>query len=158
VVSWSHRWALDLERTACRPNLPEHLCGLAAYDGWADALEVDAEYPPDDPEMMGIRAMVYGDQCVMVEERHEAGRFLGRIKVAAPQAAAHHLEEASALYDEVGDRVTPLWPWPIDPSAGALRAFADARTRRELAGRVRAARAVEAQAVQHLERALAELC
>jgi hypothetical protein len=151
------RWALDLEHTAHRPNLPEHVCGLAAYDAWADALEVDADYPPDDPAVMGTRIMVYGDQCVMVEERHEAARFLRRMKAVAPQAAAHHLEQAAVLYDSVADRVTPLWPWPIDPSAGALRALADARTRRELAGHIRAARALEAQAVQHLEHALANL-
>jgi len=35
--------------------------------------------------------------------------------------------------------------------------LADARTRRQLAGHVRAAKAKEAEAVGHLERALAEL-
>ena len=154
------QWAIDLERTAHRPNLPEHLAGLAAYDGWADALEVDADYPPDDPGTMGTRVMVYGDQCVMVEERHEAARFLRRfarrIKADASEAA-DHLEAAAALYDQVGDRSTPLWPWPIDPAAGAMRALADAGKRRELAGHVRAARDKEAEAVEHLEAALALL-
>jgi hypothetical protein len=151
------RWAIDLERTARRPNLPDHLAGLAAYDGWADALEVDADYPPDDPGTMGTRIMVYGDQCVMVKERHEAARFLRRFArqiktVAAP--ASDHLEAAAALYDRVGDRVTLLWPWPIDPGAGAMRALADAGKRRELAGHVRTARAIEMQAVEHLQQAL----
>ncbi|UCC63873.1 MAG: hypothetical protein JSV36_02095 [Anaerolineae bacterium] len=152
----SLQWALDLERTAHRPNLPDHLCGLAAYDGWADALEVDADYPADDGGTMGTRIMVYGDQCVMVEERHEAARFLRRMKGIVPQAA-DHLEAAAALYDQVGDRVTPLWPWSIDPGAGARQALADAHARRELAGHVRAARDREAEAVTHLERALAAL-
>ena len=150
------QWAIDLERTAHRPNLPQHLAGLAAYDGWAGALEVDADYPPDDPGTMGTRVMIYGDQCVMVEERREAARFLRRMKAAVPQAATH-LERAAALYDEVGDWVTPLWPWPIDPGAGAMQALADARTRRELAGHIRAARGKEAQAVEHLELALTVL-
>ena len=157
VLVASLKWAIDLARTARRPNLPDHLAGLAAYDGWADGLAVDADYPPDDSDMMGIRIMVYGDQCVMLEERHEAARFLRRMKAVAPQAAAH-LEEAAALYDAVGDLVTPLWPWPIDPGAGAMQAMADAHTRRKLAGHVRAAKAREAQAVAHLEHALAELC
>lgn len=156
VLVASLRWALDLERTPHRPNLPDHLAGLAAYDGWADGLEVDADYPSDDPGTMGIRVMIYGDQCVMLEERHEAARFLRRMKAVAPQAAAH-LENAAALYDAVGDMVTPLWPWPIDPGAGAMQALAEARTRRELAGYIRAAKVKEAQAVAHLERALAEL-
>lgn len=150
------QWAIDLERTAHRPNMPDHLAGLAAYDGWADALEVDADYPPDDTGVIGTRLMVYGDQCVMLMERHEAARFLRRMKAAAPQAAAH-LEKAALLYDEVGGKVKSLWPWPIDPGAGAKRALADTHTRRNLAQHVRAAKVKEAQAVEHLERALAGL-
>jgi hypothetical protein len=66
-------------------------------------------------------------------------------------------DHLATLYDAVRDLVTPLWPWPIDPGAGAMQALADARTRRELAGHVRMAKAREVQAVEHLERALAEL-
>ena len=79
-----------------------------------------------------------------------------RMKDAAPQAA-DHLEAAAVLYDQVGDCVTPLWPWPIDPGAGAMQALADAHTRRALARHVRATRDKEAKAVDHLEQALAEL-
>jgi hypothetical protein len=157
VLVASLQWALDLERTPHRPNLPDHLSGLAAYDGWADALEVDADYPANDGETLGTRIMIHGDQCVMVEERHEAARFLRRMKGAVPQAA-DHLEDAAALYDQVGDQVTPLWPWPIDPGAGAMQALADAHTRRTLAGHVRAARDTEAKAVEHLDAALVLLC
>ncbi|MBN1935432.1 MAG: hypothetical protein JW934_12260 [Anaerolineae bacterium] len=156
VLVASLEWALDLARTAHRPDLPEHLSGLAAYDGWADALEIDADYPPEDCGTMGTRVEVHGDQCKMVVERHEAARFLRRMKGVAPQVA-EHLESAAALYDQIGDLVAPLWPWPIDPGAGAMQALADARTRRELAGHVRAARAIEIQAVEHLEQALCVL-
>jgi hypothetical protein len=156
VLVASLEWALDLERTVHRVNLPDHLGGLGAYNGWADALAVDADYPPRKPVTMGIRVTVYGDQCVMLEERHEAARFLRRMKAFAPQVAVH-MEAAAILYDEVGDLVTPLWPWPIDPGAGALQALADARTRSELARQVRIAGAKEGTAVEHLERALAEL-
>jgi hypothetical protein len=156
VVVASLEWALDLEYTAHRLNLPDHLSGLAAYDGWADALEVDADYPPDEPATMGTRVTIYGDQCIMLEERHEAARFLRRMKTFASQAVAH-IEAAAAFYHEVGDLATPLWPWPIDPAAGVMQALADACTRRELARHIRTARAKEAQAVAHLERALAEL-
>jgi hypothetical protein len=157
VLASALRWALDLERTAHRPNLPEHVCGLAAYDGWADGLEVDADYPADDGETMFWRVTIHGDQCVMLEERHQAARFLRRMRSYAPGRAAAHMEEAAALYDQVGDRVAPLWPWPIDPTAGAVRALADTDTRRELAGHVRAARDLEAAAVDRLERAVGEL-
>ncbi len=157
VLAASLRWALDLAHTARRPNLPEHLSGLAAYDAWADALEVDADYPVNNDGMMGARIMIHGDQYVMIEERHEAARFLRRMKRVAPQVAADHLEAAATLYDQIGDSVTLLWPWPIDPSAGAIQALADARTRRALARHVRAARDLEAEAIDHLERALANL-
>ncbi|MBN1641212.1 MAG: hypothetical protein JXA09_08250 [Anaerolineae bacterium] len=156
VLVASLRWALDLERTAHRPNLPDHLGGLSAYDAWADALEVDADYPPGDPDTMGLRIMVHGDQCVMLEERHEGARFLRRMAPFGPEAAGH-LEAAAALYDQVGDRVGPLWPWPIDPSLGAMQALADPGTRRRLAAHVRAARDEEAKAVAYLERALRTL-
>lgn len=151
------RWALDLERTAHRSNLPEHLGGLAAYDGWADGLEVDADYPADDSETMFWRVTIHGDQCVMLEERHEAARFLRRMGVCAPPQAAAYLEKAAVLYDQVADHGAPLWPWPIDPTAGAMRAMADRDARRELAAHVRAAGEVEAEAVECLERALAVL-
>ena len=108
VLTDTLRWALDLARTAHRANLPDHLSGLAAYTGWADGLEVDADYPADDRETMGVRVMIYGDQCVMLEERREAARFLRRMKAVAPEAAAH-LEDAAALYDQVGDRITPRY-------------------------------------------------
>lgn len=105
---------------------------------------------------MGTRVEVHGDQCRVVVERHEAARFLRRMKGIAPQVA-EHLGNAAALYDQIGDLVAPLWPWPIDPGAGAMQALADARTRRELAGHIRVAKDQEAKAVAHLERALAEL-
>ena len=153
VLAASLEWALDLARTAHRPNLPEHLCGLAAYDAWADALEVDADYLPNNDGTMGTRIVIHGDQYVMIEERHEAARFLRRMKDVAPEAA-DHLEAAAALYNRIGDSVTLLWPWPIDPGAGAMQALADGRTRRALARHVRTARDKEAKAVEHLEAAL----
>ncbi|MBN1935032.1 MAG: hypothetical protein JW934_10225, partial [Anaerolineae bacterium] len=106
VLAASLEWALDLARTARRPNLPEHLSGLAAYDAWADALEVDADYSTHSGGTMDARVIIYGDQYVMVEERHEAARFLRRMKDVAPQAAADHLEAAATLYNQIGDSVT----------------------------------------------------
>jgi len=148
------QWALDLERAGKRPSLPEHVSGLAAYDGWADGLEVDADYPVVNGGTMAVRVMVYGDQCLMLEARHEAARFLRRMKGVAPPRAAAYMEEAALLCDQVGDLGAPLWPWPIDPTAGAMQALVDPGTRRGLAALVRAARDKEVEAVAYLERAL----
>ena len=67
----SLEWAIDLERTPKRARSPNHICGLAAYDGWADGLEVDADYPIDNDQVMETRSMVYGDQVTMVWERRD---------------------------------------------------------------------------------------
>jgi hypothetical protein len=149
-------WAIELERTSKRPDLPDHLSGLAAYDGWADALEVDADYPPGDEGVMQTRTMIHGDQCLMLEERHEAARFLRRMADAAPQAHSE-LEAAAVLYDAVGDMCQQLWPWPVDSTHGANQALRDGATRRALTGYVREAARREAHAVEHLERAEALL-
>lgn len=151
VLVTSLEWALDLAYTSHRPDLPEHVSGLAAYPAWANALEVDADYPANKPSVMDIRTMVYGDQCVMLEERREAARFLRQMKAVAPREA-NQLEATARLYDKVADWGTMLWPWPIEPKAGAQQGLADRQTRRALADYVRAAGEQENQAVASLEK------
>jgi hypothetical protein len=121
MLRTSIEWAVDLARQTHRPNLPNHVCGLAAYDAWADALDDDAGYEadrsidPPDPESptaprytIETRAMVHGDQATMLVERAEAARFLRRMtEHAGPAAAA--LREAAGLYEQVGK--ADVWPW-----------------------------------------------
>ena len=154
VLVASLEWAIDLECTSSRPEIPNHVSGLSAYDAWADGLEVDADYPPDHPDVMEWRAMVYSDQCVMVEERREAARFLRRMKAVAPPAA-EHLEDAAVLYDDVANLVGKHWPWSDFTNQGAVKPLADPTTRRELAGHIRAAKDKESRAVVCLQKALA---
>jgi hypothetical protein len=156
VLVTSLEWAIDLECTSNRPEIPSHVSGLSAYDGWADGLDADADFPPDRPDVMEQRAMIHGDQCIMVEERRDAARFLRRIKADAPPAAGN-LEDAAALYDEVADLGGKLWPWADGSHQGAMKPLADPSTRRELARHVRAARDKEAPAVVCLQKALAAL-
>jgi hypothetical protein len=153
VLIQSLEWALDLETTAQRPDVPDHLAGLAAYDGWADAMEVDADYPPDDREAIVTRLMVHGDQCVMLYERREAAFYLRKLIGVAPEAAGP-LEAAAALYDEIGgldSQVYPWAPWHED----AFKGLPDPKLRREFARLVRLAKEKETRAVAHLENALA---
>ena len=156
IVVASLRWAIDLERTALRPCIPEHSTGLAAYDGWAGGLEVDADYPADDPEVMGTRVMVHGDQAVMLEERHSAAKFLRQMARVAPEVAAH-LNAAAALYDETADMMGAIWLWGHSMGEDVRRGLGDAETRRGLAQAIREAKAREAQAVEYLEKALVGL-
>jgi len=150
------RWAIDLERTAQRDALPEHVAGLAACDAWADALEVDADYPADDPQVLGTRVMIYGDQLCMLEERHSAAGYLRQMAAAAPEAA-EQLEEAAALYDAVADQSAGMWPWGYSMGADAQQGLADPEARRTFAAKVRVAREKEGQATAYLERALEAL-
>ena len=154
VLVTALKWALDLECNSRRPETPDHICGLAAYDGWAGGLEVDEDFPQDHLDILGVRAMIHGDQCIMLEERREAARFLRRMKTVDPQAAKY-LEDAAELYEQVGELVTLLWPWPADTHDVAMQALADPRQRRDLAEYIRTAREKETRAVACLEKALA---
>ncbi len=156
VLARALAWALDVERTAQRSTAPAHAAGLAACAAWADGLEVDADYPPADDAVMGVRTMVYGDQCVMLEERRNAARFLRQLAAAAPEAV-EQLDAAARHFEQVAELMSSLWPWPADSYARARAGLVDAAQRRALAAHVRRAGALEAQAVAHLERALAAL-
>ncbi len=147
------KWAIDLSRTPTRTCAPKHVSGLAAYAAWAAALEVDADYPSDDPGVLDTRHMVQCDQAVMVEERGNAARFLRQMAEAAPEVA-DDLNAAAELYEKVGQEAGPVYPWGENWKRPDL---ADPAVRREIARHVRAAAELEAQAVEHLEKALAAL-
>jgi hypothetical protein len=150
------RWAVELERTATRPEVPDHAAGLAAYEAWARGLEVDADYPADDGAVLGVRIMVHGDQTVMLDERANAAGFLRQAAALIPEAA-DHLGAAAALYDQVKDCEPRVWYWGYSMGPEAQQGLADPVTRRKIAWAVRDAAALEARAVEHLEQALAEL-
>ncbi len=154
VMISSLRWAVDLARTAKRPGLPDHVSGLAAYQAWADALEVDADYPAGDAQTMTTRAMVHCDQAAMLYERHEAARFLRTMAEAVPEVA-DELNAAAALYDEVAD--TGVWRWGAWQEPAAQQGLADPAVRREFAQSIRQAAAKEEEAVAELETALTAL-
>lgn len=146
-------WAIELACTARWPNLPAHVGGLAAYHAWANALEVDADYPPDNDAVMGTRCMVYGDQCTMLEERKVAAQYLRGMAQVAPEAAGP-LASAADAYEAAGQFMFRLWPWDYAGFMSARAGLADPVQRRELASLVRETGAKEAEGVAQLERAL----
>ena len=156
VLVASLEWAIDLAHRAKRPGLPEHICGLAAYDAWADALEVDADYPAEDQKTLETRAMVHCDQVVMLHERQSAAKYLQQMAESVPRVA-EELTRAGALYHEVGQLAGEVWRWGAWSQPEAQAGLADSQTRREFAQSIRAARTLEAKAVEHLEGALAEM-
>ena len=149
------KWAIDLERTTKRAGLPDHVCGLVAYESWARGLEIDADYPKDDPGVMGTRSMVHADQCVMLDDRRSAAKFLRLMVDAAPEAA-EPLQAAADLYDKVADEGKHIWLWGMD-NEEIMRGLVDPATRRDIARHIRIAGEVEAKAVDWLEKALSLL-
>jgi len=148
------RWAVDLSRTASRPEAKGHVAGLAAYDAWADALDVDADYPKGDAAIMATRVMVHGDQCCMLEDRRGAAGFLRAMAKEAPEAKADLLA-AAELYEEAAK--VQVWPWGHDMGAVAQAGLADPEARRKISAEVRNARDAEAKAVALLEKAIAAM-
>jgi hypothetical protein len=163
VLITSLEWAIDLALRPQRREIPDHTCGLAAYEGWAMGLEVDADYPRNNGEVLRTRAMVYGDQAVMLGERVHAAAFL-RDMVDIVSDASHtsqvvdELHAAADLYDEVG-KTSGMWPWKAKDPHGEVvqQGLSDDAFRRSAAKRVRTAAKNETRAVEHLEKALAVL-
>jgi hypothetical protein len=156
VFAASLPWAIDLARSSQRLGLPEHIGGLAAYDAWAAALEVDADYPPGDARMLETRVMIHGDQVTMLEERHSAARYLQQMAKILPEVA-EPLHRAAACYAETAALVPGVWHWGSSMGPDAQQGLAVGETRREFAKHIREARDREAQAVDYLEQALAAL-
>ncbi len=150
-------WAIDLARTAHRSHLPNHVCGLAAYDALMAALQIDADYPKVDPAVLETRAMVYSDQMMMLSDRASAARYLRKAAELAPEAA----DELNGAAGELANlsRLQGLWPWKSHwfKDAEVQQGIADPATRRTLVSNIRRCRDLEARAIEHLEQALAIL-
>ncbi len=153
----SLKWAVHLERMNRLDCFPDHVAGLAACKAWADALEVDADYPADDKATMELRLMVHGDQCTMLWERFNAAAYLRKSLDLAPEAKSE-LTAASELFDRTAKQGEGLWPWSCDMSdPKALAGLAESNVRRPMAARVRELARLEEQAVEQLEKALAAM-
>ena len=151
----SLEWALDLEVTSSRAGMPDHVSGLAAYEAWAAGMEVDADYPAPNRQVMATRVMVHGDQATMLEERKNAARYLRRGIPLLPDAA-EALKAAAAHYEGAAGEMGGIWLWGSDMGPRVAHALANSVTRREIARRIRLARDAEARAVEQLERALGD--
>ncbi len=156
ILVSSLEWAVDLARTAHRPETPNHLSGLAAYEGWADGLDVDADYPPGNEQILGVRTMVHGDQATMLEERRSAAKYLRGMAAVAPEVA-DELGAAATFYDETAGEMAGIWLWGESMGPEVGRGLADPAKRHGIAAHVRAAREKEVRAVEQLEKALAKL-
>jgi hypothetical protein len=104
VLVSSLEWALDLERTSNRPEIPDHACGLAAFDAWASSLEVDSDYPPDNSAVMEFRVMMYSDfpcACFLPPWSPRANTASG---ISTLRAASRRTTSSGCTWGSVGDR------------------------------------------------------
>jgi hypothetical protein len=147
------RWAVDLECTAARPDVPDHVAGLSAYEAWAAGLEVDDDYPAGNSEVLSVRLMIHGDQSVMLEERGSAAAFLRQAASSLPEVAGE-LRTAAGLFDRVKDSMVLIWPWDSWMGEQNQAALAEPGTRHTIARAVREAGKLEAEAVAGIQEAL----
>jgi effector-binding domain-containing protein len=153
VLLSSLKWAIAVERTATRPGLPKHAAGLAAYEEWAKAVALDADYPKDDPKILEDRHLILADQAIMVEERGNAARFLRQMADAAPEAA-ETIAAAADLYAQVASEAGPVCPYGSGCPSPNL---ADPALRAEIIAHIRVAAQKEAKTVGYLEKVVATM-
>jgi hypothetical protein len=157
ILKEALEWAVELART---PRMTQRATGLAAYDAWADAMEVDADFPVDDLETLAFRYMCFADSVGVVwDGRRAAAAFCRRMADVDEAAGADLLAAAAAYHEE--------WRLMHEDLCGVVethirddehyRKLADPSIRRGAAEVVRAAKVQHEQATERLESALAAL-
>jgi len=155
VYRRSLKWATRIART---PSVRRHYSGLAAYEAWAEALVRDEDFPADDPGKLIERMMVHLDaQTVVSDGRWCAARFLELAAEHLP-AAAEDLRAAAVCYRIEHDLVWKMWglvggPVISEEHAGRL---ADPDVRQQTSDLILEAGDHDAEAIRHIERALAK--
>ena len=160
------KWALEVVRTPMvfedQQNAPiwykERRNGLAAYVAWADAILSDDDFPAGDMAVLRKRHMVHNDAVDTVAEGRWYGTlFLTRIAEHIPAMAAELLAAASC-YAAEHDLMWCIWNLAggIGHSDAHVNKFAEPAVRRQIAPLILQARDKDAQAADHIERALAK--
>jgi len=143
------KWALDVVRT---PMMHERHNGLAAYRAWSEALQRDEDFPKDDMDVLAERMMVHVDAMTMVGDgRWNAALFLRQIAEHGPPMAGD-LVAAAVCYEAEHDLMGQGWRLVDFETVGKL---AEPGVRRQLVSLILQARDKDAEAADHIERALA---
>jgi hypothetical protein len=163
------QWMLHVTRTPMvrpEPDAPEWYQhrhnGLAAYEAWAEHLLRDEAWPAGDEATLRAHHQIHNDAVgTLAEARWYGSVFLAQIVEgfeAGPGRPGRQAEvlHAAACYAEEHDL---MWEsWELAGGIGnheAYRAMADPAVRRAMAQVVLQARDRDAQAAEHIERALA---
>ncbi len=148
------RWGVELTRT---PRLREYHAGLAAYTAWAEALLRDDEFAAGEMAKLRDHYMVHFDAMGTVAEgRWYGAEFLKDVARELP-AMVQELEAAGACYVREHDLMWDVWNLAggNGVSDEHARKLAEPAVRREIAAIILQARDRDAEAAEHIERALA---
>jgi hypothetical protein len=158
-------WAVQLARTPTSDELPTadggRANGLAAYDAWAKALRCDENFPPGDLKVLTFRCNVNASVTLSgAREAHmTAAQFLRNNVAGADEAAKPHVLAAATAYEQeeaILHEALRQAPFCFSPEAERLK-IADPDLRSTLAEMVLQAKAMDGEAVGHLEQALKRL-
>ena len=162
------RWMLQVSHTPVvrpEPDAPEGYQqrhnGLAAYEAWAKHLLRDEAWPAEDEGVLRAHHQVhYGVVGTLAEARWYGSVFLAQVVEgfeAGPgrRGAQAEILHAAACYAAEHDLMWEVWE--LAGGIGnpeAFRAMADPAVRMAMARVIRQARDLDAQAAEHMERAL----
>ena len=148
-------WALQVVRTPRRYG--DRHNGLAAYDAWADHLLRDDEFAADDLAALRLRHEVHDDAIGTVAEgRWYASTFLAEAVHRLPGSMAEHLLAAASCYAAEHDLMWKAWAavGGLGRDEAKVRKLAEPEVRRQIVPIIRQARDKDAEAANHIERAL----
>jgi hypothetical protein len=153
VLIDSLRWAVTMART---PEMSGRATGLAAYEAWAKDMLRDQDFPADDLDRVADNNMSIGDNFMILFDARRAGaRYLERSAAQVGEEAAVHLRAAAELMDRESSTVWAkrdicpyLHPWNLEQ-------IVDHDVRAELSDLILECRGLYAQAIEHIEQALA---
>lgn len=159
------QWALEVVRTPMvrpEPWAPEWYRqrhnGLAAYTAWAEHLSRDDAFPTNDEAVLRTHFRVHEDAIgTVAEARWYAGQFLIQMTEHVHYDMIEELLHATACY--AGEHELMWRLWDLEGGNGNPQAHlkvADPAVRRAMIPIIHQARDKDAQAADHLERALAK--
>ena len=147
------QWALEVIRTPTRFGRPN---GLAAYDAWADHLLRDDDFATDDIAVLRERFMAHNDAVGGVAEgRWYASIFLAQVAMDASLSAPGLYAAASCCAAE-HDLMCEVWGLVggLGFDDEKTRKLAEPDVRRQMVSIIHQARDKDAEAAEHIERAL----
>lgn len=149
-------WALKVVRAPV--TFGDRHNGLAAYAAWADHLLRGDDFPADDMDVLRERHMVHNEAAGTVAEgRWYAAQFLRQAAEHEP-VMAEDLLVAAACYRAEHDLMWQIWDLVggIGFSDEHVKKLAEPSVRRQIAPLILQAQDKDAEAAEHVERALAK--